>query len=360
MPLLEDQAHTLDLFVEVVKDQQPDLVIIVGDLFDRATPSEDAIRLFDQTLNQLIQDCKVRVVVVPGQHDSATRLSFGSWMMEKRGLHIVTTLEQALSPIHLEDADGPLHLNAIPYLDPFQISQHFRTQQLTTHGSAGTAMLDHLTRFRRLRKRAVRGLVAAYLHLEGGELCGTERPLGRPEESAVRLDTLQGLSYGAFGYLHRPQRLGPKGELCYSGSPLALSFEEADHDKGVQKIVIGADGEAQIESIPLTPRRQYHRYEGSLETLLLGPARTLPPRDLCALVLTDEEGPLGAEQLEQLRRYYPNLLRIERKPRLREPQNAERAPALSMFANFYRTVTSEPLETEGREMLQRLLGTPTP
>ena len=358
MSLLEDQAHILDQFVQLVKDQQPDLVIIVGDLFDRATPSEEAVTLFDQTLNRLIQDCKVRAVILPGQHDSAARLSFGSWMMEKRGLHVVTTLEQALSPIHLEDADGPLHLNAIPYLDPYMISQHFRTQQISSHGNAGTVLLDHLTRFRRLRKRAVRGLVAAYLHLEGGETCGSERPLGLPGEPQVKADTLQGLSYGALGYLHKAQALGANNELCYSGSPLALSFDEAGQQKSVQKVTIGAEGEAKIERILLSPKRNYHRVEGPLETLLLGPARALPARDLSLLVLTDEVGPLGGEQVERLRRHYPNLLRIERKSSTNEQLRADPRNSLTVFSNFYQKVTGETLDSISEKLLSQSLASP--
>ena len=357
MSLLEDQAHILDQFVQLVKDQQPDLVIIVGDLFDRATPSEEAVALFDQTLSRLIQECKVRAVVLPGQHDSATRLSVGSWMMEKRGLHVVTTLEQALSPIHLEDADGPLHLNAIPYLDPYMISQHFRTQQVSSHGHAGTVLLDHLTRFRRLRKRAVRGVIAAYLHLEGGELCGSERSLGQPGEPLVKTETLQGLSYGALGYLHRAQALGENQELCYSGSPLALSFEEAGQEKSVQKVTIDAEGEAVIERVSLSPKRNLHRIEGPLDALLLGPARALSPRDLCCLVLTDEMGPLGAEQVERLRRHYPNLLRIERRSGS-SPQLPEARPSLTVFSNFYERATGEKLDEEGEKFLRHALVEP--
>lgn len=354
--LLEDQAHVLDLIVEAVKDQQPDLVIIVGDIFDRATPSEAAIALFDQTLNRLIQDCKVRVVVLPGQQDSATRLSFGSWMMEKRGLHIITTLEQALSPIHLEDADGPLHLNAIPYLDPFVVSQHFRTQKVDSHSSAGTVLLEHLTRFRRLRKRAVRGLVAAYLLLEGGELSGSERPMGRPGETAVKLDTLQSLSYGALGYLHRAQALGPDGELCYSGSPLALSFEEANETKTIQRVDIDAEGFAHIQQIPLTPRRRFHRYEGALKSLLLGPPREIAARDLCSLTLTGETGPLNPEQVDKLRQQYPNLLRIERRSAGGDLAMTPTAASLpGLFANFYQSVTGEDLDSVGRDIIRQVL-----
>ena len=98
-------------------------------------------------------------------------------MAEKQGLHVIGSLESALSPITIEDADGPMHVHAIPYLDPFVINNYFRTQKIETHGGAGTALLEHLTRFRRLRKRAVRGIVAAYLQMEGVVAEGSERLL---------------------------------------------------------------------------------------------------------------------------------------------------------------------------------------
>ena len=355
IPLLEDQADALEQFIAAVKDIRPDLVLIVGDLFEHSSPPPEAVHLMDDVLSRLILECKVRVVLTPGQHDSASRLAFGSWLMGKRGLHVVTTLEQALSPIMLEDADGPIHLNVIPFLEPSIVARQFRTAKIAGFGQAGTAILDHLTRFRRLRRKAVRGVVSGYFHLEGGLTCGVERPLGPVDDPRVQLATMEGISYAALGYLHTPQRLGPHGEFCYAGSLLAYSFEEAEQTKGFQKAVIGADGVAHVETIPIKPRRHLHRFVGDLKSLLAGPSVPVLRQDLVMLKLVGDLGPLSAQAMESLRRQYPNLMRVER-----DWTGPEHTPTgsdtLELFRRFHQEVVGAPLDGDSETLLREVLG----
>jgi len=348
--LLEDQAHVLEQLLENVRDFRPDVVVIVGDLFERATPGPDAVELLDRTLSRLIQEAKVKVVVLPGQHDSATRLAFCSWLLDKRGLYLITNLEQALSPLIFEDADGPVHVHAIPYLDPAVIGRHFRGEPATGHSAAITELLNHLTRFRRLRRKAVRGVVAGYLQLVGGVPAGSERPL---DEAGVDPEAFAGISYGALGYYHQPQQLG---NLCYSGAPLPYSFAEAETPRSLNRVEIDREGNSTVESVLLKPKRFFHRLEGSLELLLEGPGPEVRPGDYVMLVLDDRSAP-GAEQLDRLRRLYPNLLSLER-PALEAAESGgglPEGPLLDLYASFFVKVTGQDLDEEHRRALLDLL-----
>ncbi len=351
--LLEDQAHVLEQLLENVRDFRPDVVVIVGDLFERATPGPEAVELLDRTLSRLIQDAKVKVVLLPGQQDSATRLAFCSWLLDKRGLYLITNLEQALSPLVFEDADGPVHVHAIPYLDPAAIGRHFRGEPATGHSAAISELLNHLTRFRRLRRKSVRGVVAGYLQLAGGVPAGSERPLAAPGEPGVDPESFAGISYGALGYYHQPQQFG---NLCYSGAPLPFSFAEAETPRSLNRVEIDREGQSVVESVLLKPKRFLHRLEGSLELLLEGPGPEVRAGDYVMLVLDDASAP-SAEQMDRLRRLYPNLLSLER-PALdaaEAPGALPEGPLLDLYASFFRKATGQDLEDEARRTLQDLL-----
>jgi DNA repair protein SbcD/Mre11 len=356
LSLLDDQAAFLDKFIDLVRDFQPELVVIVGDLFERATPSEEAIRLLDDVLRRLLLECKVRVLMAPGKQDGMQRLSFGSWMYERRQLHLVTTLEQALTPLMLEDADGPVHVNAVPYLNPREVSRHFRSTEVHTHREATAVVMDHLTRFRRLRRKAVRGLVAGYLWVEGGELCGEERELeGGPNQSGLSTQAFEGLNYAALGYLHHYQALGPDNQLVYSGSPLPYSFEVSPPPRGAVKMEMDSSGQVLSELVPLTPKRQFWRISGSLERLLLGPALRLAPNDVVVLdVLEDSGGALTPAVLQQLRGLYPNLWRVERPQSAAGGQTVEDVSPILSFRSFYQAAQGQPLDDDSRQLLEEV------
>lgn len=354
LSLLPDQAAFGEHLIELVHDFQPDMVIIVGDLFERFTPSEEAVALFDQILQRLLLECKTRVVVAPGQQDGVKRLSFGSWLYERRQLNLVTSVEQALSPIIVEDADGPVHVNAIPFFRPHEVDAHFRSEKIRTHAQAGTAMMDHLTRFRRLRRRAVRAIVSAYMAVEGGELCGEERPLDGGDESFVPLAMFEGIQYGALGYLHRHQELGPENRLVYSGTPFPFTFESSPTLRGPVKMEMDASGRIITEVVPLPVRRHFWRFSGSLERLLLGPSLPLDAHDVVLLELSDDSELLSAELIGRLRGLYPNLWRIERGETRQRLRKAAEVDPLTSFEHFYQAATGETLDDDARELLEEV------
>ncbi len=351
LSLLEDQAAFCEQLIELTHDFRPDLLVILGDLFERSTPSEEALHLLDHVLQRLLLECKVRVILAPGQHDGVNRLNFGSWLYERRQLQLVSNLEQALSPIMLEDADGPVHINVVPFLKAAEVDRHFRTQNVPTHGQAGNVIMEHLTHFRRLRRRAVRGVMAGYLWVEGGRRCGEERPFEGAEDSTVPLSAFEGINYGALGYLHEYQQLG---NLCYSGSPFAFHFEDTPQPRGVVKMEMDAQGNCHSELVPLHPRRHFYRFSGSLERLLLGPTFPLDPQDLVVLELSQDSDLLSADLIVRLRSLYPNVWRIERPEIARSFRAHPSQDPLSSFAQFYQQAAGDALDEEARQLLREL------
>lgn len=360
LSLLEDQAAFCEQLIELTHDFHPDLVVILGDLFERSTPAEEALHLLDHVLQRLLLECKVRVLMAPGQHDGIQRLGFGSWLYDRRQLMLISNLEQALSPITLEDADGPAHINVIPYLRMAEVDRHFRSAPISSPGQAGNVILEHLTRFRRLRRRAVRGLVAGYLWVEGGQTCGEERPFEGDWDSSVLQASFEGINYAALGYLHRHQKLGKDERLCYSGSPFSFQFESQPAVRGVVKVEMDSQGHCKSELVPLAPRRHFYRFSGSLERLLLGPGRSLEAQDLVVLELSQHSDLLSFDLIQRLRSLYPNLWRIERPGQEGKASSPDSVDPVGHFEQFYRGVQGEGLDEEARLLLREVLSEAEP
>ena len=94
-----------------------DLVVVSGDVYDRALPHVDAVRLADETLARLAAS-RAKVVLTSGNHDSAQRLGFSSRLIDAAGVFIRTDASTVGTPVLLEDEHGPVAVHGIPYLDP--------------------------------------------------------------------------------------------------------------------------------------------------------------------------------------------------------------------------------------------------
>ena len=83
--MTEEQRYILDQFIEAIKEEKPDVVVIAGDLYDRAVPPTEAVALLDEILEKIIMDLQIPVIAIGGNHDSPGRLHFGSGLMQKNG-----------------------------------------------------------------------------------------------------------------------------------------------------------------------------------------------------------------------------------------------------------------------------------
>ena len=115
--MLGHQAAYVDHLLAVVASEQVDLVVVSGDVYDRALPPVDAVRLANETFTRLSRS-RAEVVVTSGNHDSAQRLGFGSELIDAAGVFIRTRAESVGTPVLLGDEHGDVAVYGVPYLDP--------------------------------------------------------------------------------------------------------------------------------------------------------------------------------------------------------------------------------------------------
>jgi exonuclease SbcD len=346
--LTEDQAHILDQFVAFVRDSRPDVLLIAGDIYDRAVPPPEAVALLDDALSRLVLDLRVPVVLIAGNHDSPQRLGFGSRLLSGQRLHIFGSFSDDLTPVVIEDRAGPVYIYAVPYAEPPVVRESLRSDLIQTHQAAMLALIERIHQVHPPGKRSV---LVAHTFVVGGLECESERPLSVGGAGAVDCACFAGFDYVALGHLHRPQSAG-KDSIQYAGSLLKYSFSEADHNKSVSLVEMDAQGRCNVEKISLTPRRDVRCLAGYLADILKGPKSGENPQDYLMVTLLDTGAIL--DTIGKLREVYPNVLHIERPSLMAGGElhgsrtDHRQMNDTELFAAFFLQTTGEPLTEEQR------------
>jgi exonuclease SbcD len=302
--LLGHQGAFIDHLLAVVESEKVDVVVVSGDVYDRALPHVDAVALADETFARLAAS-RAKVVVSSGNHDSAQRLGFGSRLMDFAGVHVRTDASSVGTPVVLKDRHGDVAIHAIPYLDPSALLEPWGL----SHRSHEAALTQAMTRVRAdlAARTRTRSVVLAHAFVAGAEPSESERDISVGGVSRVATSVFDGIDYTALGHLHGSHVLAPG--LRYSGSPLAYSFSEADQVKGSWLVELSAKGMAGASWIDAPVPRRLSRISGRLTDLLKDPALADREGDWVQVTLADVPRP--ARAMEQLRRRFPHTLVLQ-------------------------------------------------
>ncbi len=311
--MLDAQRAYVDQLVRFVRDESVDVVLIAGDVYDRALPGVDVVGLLDDALVRLT-GAGAQVVLTSGNHDSAIRLGFASRLLERGGVHLRTRLAELDKPVLFPldsgagdgSDDGPvLAVYGIPWLEPRLVAEqlgvgtasHFEVTR------AATALIrDDLGV--RSATRTVHSVVLAHTFASGGISSDSERDLSIGGVGAVPLDLFDGFGYTALGHLHGRQELSPA--VRYSGSPLAYSFSEAKHKKGGWLVEVDASGVTGVTEVLWEAPRTLAVLRGRIEDLLSAEEFGWAEDAYCQITLTDAQRP--AQAMERLRARFPDTL----------------------------------------------------
>jgi DNA repair protein SbcD/Mre11 len=306
--LLTAQAAAVDHVVETARAERVGAVVLAGDLYDRALPPVDAVRLADDALRRLSEVCPV--VVISGNHDSAPRLGFGSGLLARAGLHLRTDLHRLAEPVVLDDAC----IYGIPYLEP-DLARAPLGCEGRGHGPVLDAAMARVRADLARRPAGTRAVVVAHAFVAGAAPCDSERDLAVGGAATVSAATFAGADYVALGHLHGPQRIGSRAR--YAGSPVAFSFSEAPHRKSLALVDLDSGG-VELAEVPVT--RPLAVLRGTLDALLDDPALAAHEPAWVQATLTDPARP--ADAMERLRRRFPNTVLLAF-----EPEGGAAAPA---------------------------------
>ena len=300
--MLEHQAAFLDHLVDLVHQESVDLVVVSGDVYDRGLPPVDAVRIFDEAVTRLAAS-GARTVITSGNHDSARRLGFASPLIDAAGVHLRTDAGALQVPVVLDDADGPVAVYGLPYLDPDTMRRTWGLDQRSHHATLSEAM--RLVREDLANRPGARSVVLAHAFVAGAAPTDSERDIRVGGVDRVPTSVFEGVDYVALGHLHGAQVLDER--MRYSGSPLAYSFSEAGQVKGSWLIDMGVDSLAADFIAAPVPRR-VARLRGRLDDLLAQPEHSDLEDAWLQVTLTDEQRP--RDPMERLRQRFPHTLSL--------------------------------------------------
>ncbi|WP_328792574.1 MULTISPECIES: exonuclease SbcCD subunit D [unclassified Streptomyces] len=320
------QRTFLDHLTDTARTQNIDAILVAGDVYDRAIPSLDAVRLFSHALHELA-DLNVPIIMISGNHDSAHRLGVASGLLARTGIHLRTDPATCHTPVLLEDADGPVAIYGIPYLEPSMARTPLEAGA-TSHHAVLSAALDRIrTDLAQNQPAGTRSVVLAHAFVTPGtgqpeereatEESTSERDITVGGVAHVGADIFNGIDYVALGHLHGAQRITDR--IHYSGSPLAYSFSEAHHTKSITLVDLAPGTAPTLTHQPCPVPRRLERITGFIDDLLTHP--TYEPLKDAWLEITLTDTALPFEAMARLRRRFPHTATLKHRPARIPAQN---------------------------------------
>jgi exonuclease SbcD len=301
--LIDEQVHVFKQILGYVKTEKPEAVLIAGDVYDKAVPSTDAVRVFDDFLTDLA-GCGTTVLLIAGNHDSPERLHYASRLLQDRNLYLYGAFDGSLHKVTLNDKYGKAHFWLLPFIRPFSVRSFFPQKRIESYGDALKTVLESagidygernvLLAHQFFTKSGVTALRSdSEIDIVGG-LDGIDAGL------------VEGFDYVALGHLHGAQTAG-KETIRYAGSPVKYSFSEWRHNKSASLVELKEKGDVVIKELPLKPIHEMREVKNTIEKVLRGEG-IANKDDYLSVILTDEDEILDAKG--RLNGKYPHVLKL--------------------------------------------------
>ena len=351
--MLEDQEYILTQILEILDAEQPDAILISGDVYDKSIPPAEAVTVFDKFLCQLAQR-KLEVFIISGNHDSAERLAFGGRLMESTGIHLSPVYNGNIAPITLQDAYGDVHFWLLPFLKPAHVKRFYPDAGIESFTDACRVAVEAMT-----LDTSARNVLLAHQFVTGSATCDSEEiSVGGTDN--VDAEVFADFDYVALGHIHGPQNISSE-KIRYCGTPLKYSFSESTHIKSITVVELREKGSFDLRTIPLTPLHDMREIRGSYDEVTAKSFwENTAVEDYLHITLTDEED--VPEAMARLRVIYPNLMKLSYdNARTRSNSvidgavDVRRKSPLQLFGELYEQQNNQPMSQIQSDFLRELI-----
>lgn len=351
--MLEDQRYILTKIIDIIDEEHPDCVMIAGDVYDKSVAPGEAIQLFDDFIYRL-SGRNLPVFVITGNHDSPERMSFGSRLMDKTGIHISPVYNGTTRAISMQDPYGTVDIYMLPFIKPSHIRSYFPDEQMESYTDAMRVAIAQMN----LNKNH-RNVLITHQFVTGAARSESE-DISVGGSDNVDVTVFDDFDYVALGHIHGPQNIGSE-RVRYCGTPLKYSFSEINHEKSITVAELQGKGEISVRTVPLIPKHDMHELKGTyMELTAKSYYENMNTQDYMRIVLTDEE--CIPDAIGKLRLIYPNLMKLEY-DNTRTRNNAqidctegmERKTPLQLFMEFYEKQNNQPMSEEQLTFSKKLI-----
>ncbi|MCR5671400.1 MAG: exonuclease SbcCD subunit D [Butyrivibrio sp.] len=344
--MIEDQKYILKEILTVIGKEQPDGVIVAGDVYDRSVPGEDAMMLWDDFLGTLALQ-HIPVFAISGNHDSAVRLSDHGRLVNAVGIYLSPVYNGECACHTLTDEHGPVNIYLLPFVKPAHVRAFFPDEEIKDYTDACRVCVEHMN-----VDPSARNILVAHQFVTGAVRCESEEIMvgGLDNVDASVFDVFD---YVALGHIHGKQKIG-RETVRYCGTPLKYSFSEKDHKKSITIVEMGEKGDVKISERLLTPRHDLREIRGSYNDIMNKENyEGTDTEDYVHVVLTDEEDVIDAAA--KIRTVYHNLMKLSydnkrtaSRTEITGAEDVEKKSPLELFEEFYEKQNNQPMSDEQR------------
>lgn len=351
--MIEDQEYILLQILGIVEEEQPDAVLIAGDVYDKSVPSAEAVTLFDDFLCRLARR-QVHVLIISGNHDSPERLAFGNRLLEISGIHISSVYGGSVEHITLTDKWGDVDFWLLPFLKPAHVKRFWPDEGIESYTDAIRTALSKTN-----INPARRNVLLTHQFVTGATTCESEE-ISVGGSDNVDASVFEGFDYVALGHIHGQQNIG-SNRIRYCGTPLKYSFSEEAHHKSVTVVNLGLKGELELQLRPLLPKHDLRSIRGTFAQLTdKAFYENTALDDYLHIILTDEED--VPEAVGRLRVIYPNIMKLSYdNTRTRTSgiidgaEDVQRKSPLQLFEELYEKQNNQPMTQEQQHFTRELI-----
>ena len=274
--LYDDISYFFDWLVQRITDEKIDLLLVSGDIFDLANPSNMDTKLYYQTLYRLSKT-NVKVIITGGNHDSISLLDAPSSLLDVLDITVVggakDDIHNEIIPITGNHGEVECIVLAVPFLRDKDLRQSMQASEMADKSSfISEAIKQHYDKLVEMTVEkfghSAPIIAMGHLYMQGSITSDSERE--------IHIGNLEGLDskiihpeidYMALGHIHKPQKIGNKNNIRYSGSPVFLDFSERNYDKMVIEIEIEANEIKSITSVAIPKSREILKFTGDLTSV---------------------------------------------------------------------------------------------
>ena len=358
--LQEEQTERLEHIRLIAQKEQPDAVLIAGDVYDRSIPPVYATQLLDGFLAALAKI--TTVCVISGNHDSAERLAFLSGPLKESGLHISPAYRGSITPITLTDEHGPVDIWLLPFVKAATIRPYFPDETIeTTHDAVNCA----------IRHMAIaperRNVLVSHQFVAGGKLSGSEETaaLATADVSVGGSDMVDAgvfspFDYVALGHIHRAQNVGSE-RIRYCGTPMAYDFSEAGTEKTVSVVELAADRSLTVRTVTIPAPRKLVEVRGAFADITSDAAIRCADKDAYTHVTLTDDVPIP-DIMNRLRQVYPRITHLDwdnarthASDDISASADVQKHTPMSLFAEFYQRMGGTELTEEQAQYVTGLI-----
>lgn len=346
--LIEEQKYALKQIIEIVKDENVDLIIIAGDVFDTSVAKSEAMKVYDDFINILVFDLKKKVIAIAGNHDSGKRLEIAKSFFERSNYFVYG--DSFFNKISFEDEFGIINFYPIPF-----ISLARARNEIDSNIETFTDLYKILLKDIDYKDRNVL-ITHCYANERAfedvSEIIEGEKPLSIGGNDAMDAHLFMDFDYVALGHLHRKHYvLDPK--IRYAGTFMKYSFSEVNQKKTVS--IVDLEDDLKIKDIEIKPLNDFRIIDDYFDEIL----KMDNSNDYIQFILKDKN-PIDSP-MAKLKLKFPNAVSIKYQYESSLDSDDEididikNLSSFEIFEKFYEFKMDEKMSDNEKEVLKKVI-----